>query len=72
MAVQLSVAMLMSSQGINIHEIWEEDEAVNVTCVNSVTQSLMAKSVRQHSEACQMHTDLKKGKDRSFTCFELI
>lgn len=33
MAVQRSMAMLMSSQGINIYEIWEED-AANVTCAN--------------------------------------
>lgn len=27
MAVQRSMAMLMSSQGINMYEIWEEDAA---------------------------------------------
>lgn len=33
MAVQLSAAMLMSSQGINIYKIWEEDTG-DVTCVS--------------------------------------
>ncbi len=33
MALQLSAAMLMSSQGINIYEIWEEDTG-DVTCAN--------------------------------------
>lgn len=79
MAVQRSVAMLMSSRGINIYEIWEEDTA-NVTCVmrmcmRTVTQTLISKSVLSKSDSTEWpvtYTDLKKKRDCYFTCFEYI
>lgn len=41
-------------------------------CMRTVTQTLIAKSVRQHRVACHIQTDIKKKRDCYFTWFECI